>query len=71
MIMGVSKNFLLTSVGSPICGVIFDPLAEEDIEIGDVGGEGECVHHSYDDTDKQDTHLFHLGACGLILDYLL
>jgi hypothetical protein len=67
MIMGVSKNFRLASVDLPVCGVIFDPLAEEEIEIGYVVGDGQCVH----DADKKGTHVFHLGACGLILDYLL
>jgi uncharacterized UBP type Zn finger protein len=58
-------------VMEPVCGVIYDPLAEENIEICEACKQGECKHISHIHLEKQDTHLFHLGACGLILDYLL
>jgi hypothetical protein len=55
----------------PVCGVIYDPLAEENIEICGACKQGECNQNSHTYPERQDTHLFHLGACGLILDYLL
>jgi hypothetical protein len=55
----------------PVCGVIYDPLAEENIEICEACKQGECKQNSQAHLENQGTHLFHLGACGLILDYLL
>lgn len=55
----------------PVFGVIYDPLAEENIEICELCKQGGCEQNSCAERKNQGTHLFYLGSCGLILDYLL
>jgi hypothetical protein len=71
IVMGVNKNLPAASDSSHLCGVIFDPLAEETIEIGDLCKEEDS--HEWNDLTEEDheIHPFYLGNCGLIMDYLL
>ncbi|SEB48528.1 hypothetical protein [Paenibacillus sp. GP183] len=55
----------------PVCGVIYDPLAEENIEICEACKQGECKENLQAPLENNRVHSFHLGACGLILDYML
>jgi hypothetical protein len=68
--MGVSKRLILPSDNAQVCGVIFDPIADESIEIFDSCEKNELKSQVDPDSDSA-TSKFYLGACGLILDYLL
>jgi hypothetical protein len=69
-LMNVNMRLILPSANSQIYGVIFDPLADESIEILDPCEENDFKLQLETDPEST-TPMFYLGSCGLILDYLL
>jgi hypothetical protein len=54
---------------SQVCGVVFDPLDEDYVEVcEDCEVNGEAAKQIGEKIEEQS---YYLGACGLIMDYLL
>ncbi|MBD0380268.1 hypothetical protein [Paenibacillus sedimenti] len=56
-------------VCSQVCGVVFDPLNEDYVDVCEEC-EDNCGHKMIEG-ENGVTGSYYLGACGLIIDYLL
>ncbi|MFD0698295.1 hypothetical protein ACFQZT_29905 [Paenibacillus sp. GCM10027628] len=54
---------------SQVCGVVFDPLNEDYVDVCEECA-GDCEHKMLEG-EMEGTGSYYLGACGLIIDYLL
>ncbi|MBP1991248.1 hypothetical protein [Paenibacillus eucommiae] len=75
--MALNKQLFIAPVSSQVCGIVYDPLTEEAIHTCEDCEEGECRQiykereREKEKEDEDEVHPFYLGACGLIMEYML